>query len=290
MSDLFPCDFCIFGDSRTTDANISYQLVLENPYDNLLRKVMTDYLSGSPAADALSEFIGLQVATFDGMKVGATAAKRTWAKLFKENKKEWFGKINDDGCNHTQYVVELYSDTIKYVHRHVGDCVNYARVSRGLVNEIWVTEHKFLTSAWRLFARHPITRVVLTDKRATKCNYMSTNTIPYYKLSVPGRKSASVNLNTASDVQDTLTDIQSRIDRRLFDFVAGDSRTFSFIDGSGPSITSVAYFNSECDVADAISDACVKFGRKAVGLPELPPGRYYANKLCAIPINLSQFI
>ncbi len=111
---------------------------------------------------------------------------------------------------------------------------------RGFVAEVMLTAADFLTHAGALFAAAPIERVTLTDKRASEPMMPErAGSFRFYKE--PGE---------GADV----------LPEELFDAVYGEAQ----YDGW--------YFSSKQEAIDALSAACVTFGRRAASLPPLKGG------------------
>lgn len=111
---------------------------------------------------------------------------------------------------------------------------------RGFVSEIHLPTAGLLEHAKAIFAAHPVTRVVLTDRAM----YPNGAGYSWYKANRDGRRTAP---GTA--------DIPGPIFEHLTDHIAGGKR----------------YKSYQRDTAEpALSRACVAYGRELVGLPPLP--------------------
>lgn len=129
---------------------------------------------------------------------------------------------------------------------------------RGLIGEVWLNEADFLVRAADLFARHPVTRVVLVDRRPldprTEHRAVWLDDWPHDLSEFAGWDMAGVR-NAA---------ISGRLFLKMRQMLM-DGQTMRVACLSRSTIR----FRREQEATEALSATCVAYGREMAGLPAL---------------------
>lgn len=127
---------------------------------------------------------------------------------------------------------------------------SWNKYHRGFVESVTCTVADFMRNARALFLQHPIIRVTLTDRQPD-----------LFDLSDGAASRVWNRQDTAP-----LTDADSLLPRELYDTLPEDN---SVADVFGPVGPGEWFCRDTAHALDALSEACVRYGRQEAGLPDL---------------------
>lgn len=212
--------------------------ILEDPSDNVVRLVYADWLddNGRPTAAGAIRNALLEVATGDYVNW-------TFAEVMGEDHASIFAStyIGEEDCR--VYIVEMREG---YTFE----------VSDGMLWRIVMPIVSFMEHAASLFSRHPITRVELSDRRPKSGLYEHNANTSYDWFVV----------NSDCSYSDTLLEVDRH---NWLPSEIGDFLTPAYVQIT-PQKNVFAYYPSEQDALYDLRRACVRYGRRLVGLRPLP--------------------
>lgn len=130
------------------------------------------------------------------------------------------------------------------------------RVDDGFVSAVLSKLENFTEDIARmLFSLHPVTKVVLTDRRPVAGDDSRQFVWAHHEKLGPGGESESSS--------------PGYLPRHLFDLLLPDPKCVRVRDATGASFISTREYRKEKHARDALSRACISWGRSLVGLPEL---------------------
>ena len=217
--------------------------VLENPADDTVRLVFADWLqeNGEPERAAL-----IRLSLHAGVKppaqhIPGCLRRGYWKRPLHRPATATCRKCSAQDAYRLRYsgMSDLQLDALP------GGC--RWRTDRGFVSEIHLPCAAFMRHARAIFSAHPVTRVVLTDKRPD----WDVHTMPSWTWWQSGGDGSRPDDEYALPVE-------------LFDRLKasacvdwGDLRK--------------SFLESEQEAFDALSESCVAYARELVGLPALTP-------------------
>jgi uncharacterized protein (TIGR02996 family) len=253
--------------------------ILDNPPDDAPRLIYADVLddleTGMDGLDSYAKFIRLQI------EMSREKRKTYQAKISKKINELMRGAVGFRSFPWLNHILDdlglgFGADGYKYVHLDInfsrvqrdesyerkGEC----HIGRGFVKSLRVSEKYFLANAKRLFECQPITSVAIDDRSAS-----ATGNYPeHFNGFVPLQNYAFFESDEIGEPSHHIvaasTDAgrYSVIDRNIFEEMARLCDVW--IAGRNPTDGGVACFSSQQRATQAISAACVAYGRKLAGL------------------------
>lgn len=240
-----------------TDHSSFLAAICADPDDDSLRLIYADWLEDQGDADR-AEFIRVQCELFKRRKGPGgqvsedspwlandrkyQALRRRERELFEKHP-EWF---HIEGLRTKIEVEALRRGPVGCCNRHADymacDCMEEAigiEVSRGFVDRIELACADFMQLAGRLFRAAPITEVRLTDREPHRWDIDRQSWMPAYQVM------------SADQIP---WPIAEKMDKNRAAFIAGGLMVYSYPNGK--------------QAHQALSDACVAYGRKVAVNPK----------------------
>jgi uncharacterized protein (TIGR02996 family) len=219
-----------------TAGDMLFQAILEDPRDDDLRLIYADWLDEHGEGDR-AEFIRVQV---ELALVEAIEHDCSNELAFSETTCPACGAwVTAEALRQREGELLAAPAVEEHVGAVIGDCYVDWRLRRGLAEEVTLTTADFLAHAAALFVAAPILRVTLADRE-------------------PQEYGAAGHWWYREWEDGQVERLPHYLPAELFDCLP-----------AGTSVAARRYDDSR-EAVDALSAACVRFGRAAAGLPPLP--------------------